>query len=93
LDKGWALYLNVNKEIYMSEEKPKWNLERVHEEIYQARTKLFVVQKVLETGSVPLEDSPEWVLVIKPLLKEAKEIAEAIDGIMKEEYISETGSE
>ena len=72
----------------MSEEKPKWNLERVHDEVYQARTKLFVVQKVLETGSVPLEDSPEWVLVIKPLLKEAKELAEAIDGIMKEEYIS-----
>ena len=76
----------------MSEDKTKWNLERVHEEIYQARTKLFVVQKVLETGAVPLEDSPEWVLVIKPLLKEAKELAEAIDGIMKEEYISEAGS-
>jgi hypothetical protein len=76
----------------MSEEKPKWTPERVREEVYEARTKLFVVQKVLETGAVPLEDNPEWVLVIKPLLKEAKDYADAIDAFMKEEYLSKDES-
>ncbi len=71
----------------MAEEKPKWTIERIHEEVYQARTKLFVVAKVLETGSIKLDESPEWLLVIKPLLREAKEQADAIDALMKDEYL------
>jgi hypothetical protein len=51
----------------MTEEK-KWNVERIHKEIYDARTTMFVVTKVLETGSVDFSEHPEWVLVIRPLL-------------------------
>ena len=34
----------------MTEEKPKWTMERIRNEVYDARTKLFVIAKVLETG-------------------------------------------
>ncbi len=53
----------------MSEEK-KWNVERIHKEINEARNKLFVVTKVMETGSVDFSEYPEWVLVIRPLLRD-----------------------
>jgi hypothetical protein len=53
----------------MAEDK-KWDVERIHKEIYDARTKMFVVTKVLETGSVDFSESPEWVLVIRPLLRD-----------------------
>ncbi len=53
----------------MTEEK-KWNVERVHKEINEARNKLFVVTKVMETGSVDFSEYPEWVLVIRPLLRD-----------------------
>jgi hypothetical protein len=53
----------------MTEEK-KWNVERVHKEIYDARTTMFVVTKVLETGSVDFSEHAEWVLVIRPLLRD-----------------------
>ncbi len=69
------------EEVILSEEK--WNLERVHKEVYEARTKLFVITKVLETGSIKIEDFPEWMVVIKPLLRElisnAEKIGQAID--------------
>jgi len=53
----------------MTEDK-KWDVERIHKEIYDARTRMFVVAKVLETGSVDFSEHPEWVLVIRPLLRD-----------------------
>ncbi|MFH0825971.1 MAG: hypothetical protein V2B18_24715 [Pseudomonadota bacterium] len=61
----------------MSEEK--WTAERVRKDIYEARTKLFVINKVLETGSLKLAESQEWVLVIRPILNELRYYAENID--------------
>jgi len=46
----------------------KWSVERIHKEIYDARTKMFVVAKVLETENVKFSEYPEWILVIKPIL-------------------------
>lgn len=63
----------------------KWNVERLHKEVYDARTKLFVIVKVLETGSLELKDCPEWALVIKPLLNEITENAEKIRSFLAEE--------
>lgn len=74
----------------MTEEK-KWNVERIHKEINDARTTMFVVTKVLETGSVDFSEHPEWVLVIRPLLrdlvKNVDRISEllGIEGEAKEE--------
>jgi hypothetical protein len=74
----------------MTEEK-KWNVERIHKEINDARTTMFVVTKVLETGSVDFSERPEWVLVIRPLLrdlvKNADRVSEllGIEGEAKEE--------
>ncbi|MBI4961996.1 MAG: hypothetical protein HY913_01845 [Desulfomonile tiedjei] len=50
----------------MAEEK--WSVERIHKEIYDARTKMFVITKVLETGNIKISEYPEWVLVLKPIL-------------------------
>ncbi|HMK37431.1 MAG TPA: hypothetical protein VK463_20325 [Desulfomonilaceae bacterium] len=66
----------------MTEEKPKWTVERVHEEISVARTKLFVVAKYLETGNLKLSESPEWALVIRPLLKDLITNANKIQGFL-----------
>jgi hypothetical protein len=74
----------------MTEEK-KWDVERIHKEIYDARTRMFVVAKVMETGSVDFSQHPEWVLVIRPLLrdviKNADRVAEllGIEAEIKEE--------
>ncbi|MFC1833369.1 hypothetical protein ACFL2Q_01375 [Thermodesulfobacteriota bacterium] len=73
----------------MSEDKPKWTMEKVHQEVSEARTKIFVVNKVLETGSLKPEENPEWVLVIKPLLKDLKEFSASIDDLMKDDYVRE----
>lgn len=64
----------------MAEEKSeaKWTIEKIHKEIYDARTKLFVVAKVLETGSIKPAEMPEWVVVLTPLLKDLVENAEKI---------------
>lgn len=62
-------------------EKKKWDPERVHREVYDARTKMFVVLKVLETGSIKLSEHPEWAILIKPLLKELIEYATLVDGM------------
>jgi hypothetical protein len=67
----------------MSEEK--WNLEKVRAELYEARTKVFVIAKVLETGSLSFTGRPEWALVVKPLLKDLKENVARIEAFMKEE--------
>jgi len=53
----------------MAEEK-KWDIERIHKEVYDARTRMFVVTKVLETGSLDASEHPEWVLVLRPLLRD-----------------------
>ena len=47
-----------------------WNPQKVRQEVYDARTKLFVVAKVLETGSVNMKEQPEWAMVVMPLLKD-----------------------
>lgn len=47
-----------------------WNAQRIRQEVYDSRTKLFVVAKVLETGSVNMSEHQEWALVIRPLLKD-----------------------
>jgi hypothetical protein len=62
----------------------KWNVERLHKDVYDARTKLFVIVKVLETGGMELKDYPEWALVIRPLLSEIAENAEKIKAFLDE---------
>ncbi len=62
-------------------EKKKWDPERVHQEVYDARTKMFVVLKVLETGSIKLSDHPEWAILIKPLLKELIDYAQGVSAL------------
>ncbi len=63
----------------------KWSVKRVHDEIYEARTKVFVVAKVLETGSVTFSEHPEWVLIVKQVLKDLKENAAQVEKILKEQ--------
>jgi len=60
-------------------------VERVHKEVYDARTKLFVINKVLETGSLDLKDNPEWALVIQPILKEIEDNVAKLRSFMTEE--------
>jgi hypothetical protein len=74
-------------EAYMSEPEKKWNVERMHSEIYDARTKLFVICKVLETGTVDLSEHPEWVLVIKPIIADLMANATKIQAFLKDEDI------
>jgi hypothetical protein len=62
-------------------EKKKWDAERVHQEVYDARTKMFVVLKVLETGSIKLSDHPEWAILIKPVLNELIEYAQGVNAM------------
>lgn len=66
----------------MTEEKPKWTVERVHQEISDSRAKLFVVAKYLETGNLKISELPEWTLVISPLLKDLIANARKIQGLM-----------
>jgi len=66
-------------------EKKKWDPERVHQEVYDARTKMFVVLKVLETGSLKLSDHPEWAILIKPLLNELIEYAQGVSAMADKE--------
>lgn len=76
----------------MSEQPPeqKWTLERIRKEIYDARTKVFVVAKVLETGSISFEGHPEWAVVLKPLLKDLAENVARIEELMKDESVLKT---
>ena len=64
--------------------KEKWSMKRIHDEIYEARTKIFVVAKVLETGSVTPSEHPEWVLIVRQILKDLKENATQIENILKD---------
>jgi len=63
-------------------QEKKWTVERVHQEVSEARNKMFVVTKVLETGSVAFADKQEWVVVIKPLLRELEEFSRKVDELM-----------
>jgi len=76
----------------MIDTEKKWTIERVHSELYEARTKVFVIAKVLETGAISFADHPEWALVIKPMLKDLAENANKIDAMLKEEDIGEEGA-
>jgi len=67
----------------MSEQK--WTMERIHKEIADARTKIFVVGKVLETGNLKFSEHPEWALVIGPVLKDLVDHAGEIQQLLKEE--------
>lgn len=69
----------------MSEAKEKWNVERIHSEVYDARTKLFVIAKVLEAGTIDLKGRPEWALVIRPLLKELVGYADKVGTMIDKE--------
>ncbi len=68
----------------MAEERRPWTVERIRTEINDARASLFVITKVLETGSINLADYPEWVVVIRPLLTDltgnAGKILKMLDG-------------
>ena len=61
-----------------------WNAQRVRQEVYDSRTKLFVVAKVLETGAVNLRDQQEWSLVIRPLLKDILTYVDKIQESLEE---------
>jgi hypothetical protein len=65
----------------MSEENaaPKWNVEKVHKEVSEARNRLFVVAKVMETGSVDFKDQQEWAMVVRPLLTDLRKFADQIE--------------
>ncbi|MBI5569279.1 MAG: hypothetical protein HY914_04970 [Desulfomonile tiedjei] len=63
----------------------KWTIERIHKEITSARATVFVVAKVLETGSIKPSDHPEWVLVIEPLLDDLTKNADRIRALLDEQ--------
>ncbi len=69
----------------MSEDtsQPKWNVERVHKEVQEARNKLFVVNKVIETGSITFDNHEEWVLVIKPLIRDIMQFSQKLESEME----------
>ncbi len=69
----------------MAEEK--WTFERVRSEINDARSKLFVVFKVLETGNLKFAEHPEWALVVNPLLREVTDYVAKIKGVVGEENV------
>ena len=62
----------------------KWSIERIHKEVAEARTKLFVITKVLETVDLKPSEQPEWVLLIRPLLKDLMQNAERIGVLLDE---------
>ncbi len=63
----------------------KWTFERVRSEIDEARTKMFVVFKVLETGNLKFSEHPEWALVVNPLLKEISDFSSKIGELVGKE--------
>lgn len=73
----------IEDTLMTEEQKPKWTVERIRNEVYDARTKLFVITKVLETGNIKLHEQPEWVLVLTPLLTELQEYTAAIQEFAK----------
>lgn len=74
--------LSYGPEVPMAKEK--WTMERVHQELSEARTKVFVTNKVLETGNLKFADYPEWGLVIEPILRDLLANATAIQQMLEE---------
>ncbi len=70
----------------MSEEttQPKWSVERVHKELSEARNRVFVVTKVMETGSVDFKDHQEWALVVRSLLRDLRTFSDQIESMLGE---------
>ncbi len=66
----------------MAEEK--WTMEKIHKEIYDARTKVFVVAKVLATGTPDVSENPEWLLVLDPLIDDLLKNAGQIKSMLQE---------
>ena len=64
----------------MSEQK--WSIEKIHKEVTEARTKIFVITKVLETVDLKPAEHAEWVLLIRPLLKDLIQNAERIGALL-----------
>lgn len=62
-----------------------WNTQKVRQEVYDARTKLFVVAKVLESGSVNFKEQQEWAMVIRPLLRDILTYVDKIQGFMEDQ--------
>ncbi len=78
----------------MAEEtKPKWTMQRIHDDIYDARTKVFVINKVLEAGNPKLSEHPEWVLVLEPMLTDLVENAEKIRTMLSDSGKDSAGEE
>ncbi len=69
-------------------EEKKWSMERVREEVYEARTKMFVVAKVLETGSLKPSEHPEWALVIRSLIQDLVKNSERVRELLGDEQSS-----
>ncbi len=66
-------------------EGKKWSMEKVRQEVYDARTKMFVVAKVLEAGSLKPSEHPEWVLVIKSLIRDLVKNSERVSELLGDE--------
>lgn len=62
-----------------------WNTQKVRQEVYDARTKLFVVAKVLESGSVNFKEQQEWAMVIRPLLRDILTYVDKIQGFLEDQ--------
>ncbi|MEW6350706.1 MAG: hypothetical protein AB1646_16720 [Thermodesulfobacteriota bacterium] len=76
----------------MTEEKQPWTVERIRQEIYDARTTVFVITKVLETGNINFAEMPEWGLVIRPLLTDMIDNARKILEMLDKPTTSQDGS-
>ncbi len=61
-----------------------WTVQKIRQEIYDALTKLFVVTKVLEAGSVKIGEQQEWALVVRPLLKDILTYVDKIQEFLEE---------
>jgi hypothetical protein len=75
----------------MSEQK--WTIERIHKEVAEARTKIFVITKVLETADLKPSEQPEWVLLIQPLLKDLIQNAERVAALLEAPKAASTNDE
>jgi len=72
-------------------EEKKWNMEKIRQEVYDARTKMFVVAKVLETGSIKPSEHPEWVLVIRSLINDLVKNSERVTQLLGDEEVLAEG--
>jgi hypothetical protein len=59
-----------------------WTIERIRQELSEVRTRLFVMGKVLESGTIKPEDHPEWMLVLRPMLTDVASNFEKVRAIL-----------